>query len=202
MQISSNSPGILSAGESFLQAEHYTYQKRADGTLQVSGSIDLARRGLKALPDLSDVVVTGDFHCQDNHLTSLKGAPREVHGGFWCNGNKLETLEHTPERITGQFVCHDNNLTTLAHAPAKIKGDFCCAGNPLASLEDAPRLFNSLRSDFGIFDSWEKIPEGLRLSPEANAARLTAAAQEATVLKGALRISKPLALKKPRPVSG
>jgi hypothetical protein len=185
------------AAESFLTRENLQYRKNPDGTLLVQGNIELARRGLHALPDLSCVIVTGNFYCQDNNLTSLKGAPKEVRGGFWCNGNRLETLEHTPAGITGQFVCSNNRLASLTFAPEKITGDFACGKNPLASLEGAPKEFNKLYSDFGDFKSWEEVPEQAKFSAETRASRAEAMGRDAITLRRDMRILKPLSLKKP-----
>lgn len=197
MQNAFNATSSLSEAEKFLKDRNYNYQRRADGVLVVEGNIDIARRRLDCLPDLGNVIVTGNFYCQDNNLTSLKGAPLEVQGGFWCNDNKLESLEFAPKGITGQFVCLSNRLMSLEHAPAEIGGDFCCGNNPLLSLEGAPKKFNTLHSDFGRFNSWDEVPEKLRLSPEHYAQQIAAAAQDATVLREDVRISKPLSLKKP-----
>lgn len=32
-------------------------------------------------------VINGNFNCSDNDLTSLKGAPLEIHGDFHCERN-------------------------------------------------------------------------------------------------------------------
>src|SRR4051812_23548131 len=134
--------------ENFLSKERYTPVRRADGMLVVQGNFDISHRGFHELPDLSCVIVTGNFYCQDNFLASLKGAPREVQGGFWCYNNRLTSLEYTPRGITGQFICGQNQLTSLEHAPAEITGDFVCKQNPLTSLEHAPKKFFSLQADF------------------------------------------------------
>ena len=196
MQSTFNTAASLSDGEKFLRDENYTYQKRSDGMLVVSGNIDVARRGITQLPDLSRIVVTGNFYCQNNHLTSLKGAPAEVLGGFWCNDNQLESLEFSPKGVTGQYVCLSNRLTSLAHAPAEIAGEFCCGNNPLTSLEGAPQKFSALHSDLGKFKAWDEVPENIRLSPENRAKQIEATAHDATVLGGDIHVSKPLMLKK------
>jgi hypothetical protein len=178
--------------EKFLNEWRYQFVRQDDGRLLVPGNLDIARRNLRELPDLSCVIVCGNFYCQDNLLTSLKGAPAEVRGGFWCNGNQLETLEYSPKGVTGQYICHDNKLTSLKHAPEEILGDFSCAGNRLTSFEGAPKKFNKLMTGFGVFSSWEEVPPEFRTSRETKAAM----AQDAVVLKGNMRVSRPLTLKK------
>jgi hypothetical protein len=184
--------GTTAKTEGLLNEWDYSFQRQSDGRLLVQGNIDLAHRGLMELPDLSCVIVTGNFYCQDNLLTSLKGAPSEVRGGFWCYNNQLTSLEHTPASITGQFICHNNKLTSLEHVPERITGDFTCSTNLLTSLEGAPKQFNNLTSDFGTFKTWNDVPERLRCSPETIAAN----AQKAVVLQERLRVSKPLTLRK------
>jgi hypothetical protein len=183
----------LEQAEKFLTQERYKYQKRPDGTLLVQGNIDISHRGYRELPDLSCVILTGNFYCQDNFLTSLKGAPREVQGGFWCYNNQLTSLEYTPQGITGQFICGKNRLTSMKYAPPEITGDCTCEGNNLASLEYAPKKFFSLQTDFGRYAKWEDVPEHLRTSPETKADM----ANDAVVLREKLRVSKPLTFRKP-----
>ncbi len=181
--------------EKFLRDEHYSYQKRPDGMLVVPGNIDIGRRGLDRLPDLSCVIVEGSFYCHDNNLTSLKGAPAEVRRGFWCNGNQLETLEYLPRGISGQFICQNNRLTSLKGAPPEVTGDVNCTGNPLLSLEGAPQKFNKLFTSWGTFDIWDEVPAQLKTSPETKAGM----AQDAVVLGRKLGISKPIVLRKSSP---
>lgn len=181
--------------EDFLTCHNYSFRRQPDGRLLVQGNIDIANRQLAALPDLSCVIVTGNFYCQDNELTSLKGAPSEVRGGFWCNNNQLESLEYSPKGITGQYICHNNRLKTLAPAPQAITGDFSCSGNLLTSLEGAPKQFFILKSDFGTFKTWEEVPEKYRHSQET----IAAAARDSVVLQEKMRVLKPLTFKRLTP---
>ena len=104
----------------------------------IKGSLDLINKNLTELPDLSDVVVKGNFSCSSNHLTSLEGAPKEVGGNFSCSGNKLTSLEGAPKKVSGYFNCSCNELTSLEGAPQKVSGDFYCNFNRLTSLDGAP----------------------------------------------------------------
>lgn len=183
------------SAEKALSDWFYKFERQPDGRLLVQGNIDIARKNLTELPDLSCVIVTGNFYCQDNHLTSLKGAPGEVRGGFWCNGNSLQSLEYSPKGIKGQYVCHDNKLTSLKHAPEEIGGDFSCAGNRLTCFEGAPKKFNKLMTGVGIFSSWDEVPEKFRYSQET----LAAAVQQSIVLQEKMRVLKPLTFKKLTP---
>ena len=52
----------------------------------IEGDVDLADLHLTELSgcNLSDVEVTGNYHCSDNNLTSLAGCPLTVDGSFYC----------------------------------------------------------------------------------------------------------------------
>ena len=87
--------------------------------------------------------VGGYFDCSDcDHLTSLKGAPKEVSKGFYCNGcDSLKSLEGAPEKVGGYFNCnYCDSLTSLKGAPKEVGGDFDCSFcDSLKSLEGAPK---------------------------------------------------------------
>jgi hypothetical protein len=141
------------------------FTRRADGLYEVPHDIKIGYSDITELPNLSDVIVKGNFTCPKNRLTSLKGCPREVEGDFWCDRNQLTSLEGCPQKVGGNFLCNGNNLTSLAHAPPEIGGYFFCEKNKLESLADAPKKFLRLDSDFGSFESWDKIPDNIRRGP-------------------------------------
>ena len=80
-----------------------------------------------------------NFYCSDNKLTTLEGAPNKVGGIFNCSDNKLTTLEGAPNKVGGIFDCYRNELTTLKGAPQEVGGDFDCTDNKLTTLEGAPQ---------------------------------------------------------------
>jgi hypothetical protein len=170
--------------ERVLMDLNVAYERRADGVLEVPGSLNLSYKGLTELPDLSSVVVRGSFFCEHNQLTTLRGAPKEVGGSFFCYVNRLTTLEGAPRAVGGDFECTNNNLFLLEHAPERFK---------------------KLKSDFGDFDNWNKVPERLRLSPQSKARLeekkrlLELQQQEAkeAAIRGATVLDKPLQIRKP-----
>jgi hypothetical protein len=153
----------------------------------------------------------GGFRCDNNQLTSLKGAPRTIGGLFSCDNNQLTSLEGAPQTVGGHFFCHNNRLTSLDHAPQSVSGDFWCFNNQLTSLEGSPTSFKALVSDLGEFSSWEAVPEKLRTSPETkarleqerldeDASRQTAMnneVQAATVLQAPMKVSAPMKIRSP-----
>lgn len=84
----------------------------------IEGDLDLRDKGMTELPDLSKVIVKGDFNCSKNRLKSLKGSPQTVAGNFSCIKNKLTSLEGVPQKIGGSFFCTENKgLNSLLGIP-------------------------------------------------------------------------------------
>lgn len=180
---------LLTEAELLLKERGIKYEKKPDGTLFVPGSIILPRKNLTRLPDLSSVEVGRDFFCNGNQLTSLEGCPKSVGRNFWCNGNQLTSLKGVPQSVKGCLLAYDNPLTSLEHAPQNSK---------------------MLFTDLGNFDSWENVPDALKISPETiereKQAQLQKELQErerresdirdATVLKDAVKPSARIKLKK------
>lgn len=94
---------------------------------------------MKSVADLGIDYDDGSFHCYDNHLTSLKGAPSHVDRSFFCHINKLTSLEGAPRHVGAHFDCGRNQLTSLEGAPRHVGDDFYCYHNQLTSLQGAPR---------------------------------------------------------------
>ena len=123
----------------------------------IKADLDLSDIGLTELPDLSEVVVKGDFYCSDNQLTSLEGSPQKVDGDFICSCNKLTSLEGAPQRVGGGFYCSINQLTSLEGAPKEVGGKFDCSYNQLTSLEGAPQ---TVGGDFNCYENRLTTLEG------------------------------------------
>ena len=124
--------------EEALEAWNIPYQQMPGNFLYVPGNVSFTRANMTELPDLSQVIVGGNFYCEWNQLSSLIGAPHEVRGTFLCDNNRLISLEGAPEIIGGHFSCARNQLSSLEHAPVRVGGIFSCAENQLTSLEHAP----------------------------------------------------------------
>lgn len=159
---------------------------------RVDGDFECGNNRLTTLKG-APAFVGGSFNCNDNELTTLEGAPQTVGGDFSCFKNRLTTLAFAPKKVGDRFVCNDNNLTTLEGGPATVGDVFWCQNNPdLDSLEYAPAA-KQIVSDFGVFNSWDEVPQNLRTAPEKQrqqkAAALQSLAQQATVAQ------KPVALK-------
>lgn len=192
-----------------------------NGVMTVEGDLDISSRKIRWLPDLSRVVVEGDFCCPHNRLVSLRGAPKTVKGSFYCHNNQLMSLEDGPRSVGGDYLCQNNALTLLKGAPQTVTGHFCCNNNMLTSLEGgpvsvgkdfycednpvplslrhAPTVFKHLKCSEGTFSSWEALPEHLR-GPLAEKPQVTPPqavedwAYGATVLDAPMSVRKPLKL--------
>ena len=109
----------------------------SNGSIDVNGSVNLSNKNLTKLP-LKFNIVSGDFYCDDNKLTSLEGCPKEVGGHFSCDYNKLTTLKGSPKEVYGSFFCYNTKLVTLEGGPIKVGGSFFCQYNQLTTLEGGP----------------------------------------------------------------
>jgi hypothetical protein len=109
------------------------------GLVDVKGDFDCSEKGLKDFKGVQFGVVSGNFYCHENKLTSLEGAPQKVGGNFWCRENSLTSLVGAPQEVKGYFSCERNRLTSLVGAPQKVGGNFWCYDNSLTSLVGAPQ---------------------------------------------------------------
>ncbi len=105
---------------------------------ELKGNLDLSDMDLTELPDLSNIIVDGNFECRNNKLVSLKGAPLHVSGGFDCSHNQLTDLNGAPKYIAGSLDCSHNQLTTLKGCPERLGGSLYCINNQLMDLQGAP----------------------------------------------------------------
>jgi hypothetical protein len=172
--------------EAELRSLGIKFSRRADGMLEVADKIDLTGKKLGKLPDLSNVVVLGDFSAGGNDLKDIVGAPAFVGGTATFAGNTIKSLAEGPQYVGVDFVVSSNNLndlhgsplyvgrdyearqnllTTLAGTQPGLNGVLSLKGNfRLVSFEHGPRVFEEMQTDFGIFKTWDDIPENFRVS--------------------------------------
>ncbi len=84
------------------------------GLVDIEGDFNCSRVYGESLTDFKGVkfgVVTGDFRCSNNSLTSLEGAPQEVGGDFICRINKITSLVGAPRKIGRDFYCENNPIS-------------------------------------------------------------------------------------------
>lgn len=66
-------------------------------------------------------IVKTDFDCASTNITSLVGAPSEVHGDFHCGNTNITSLEGAPEYVGGWFNCCATKITSLHNIHKQIK---------------------------------------------------------------------------------
>jgi hypothetical protein len=114
------------------------YTINDDYTIDVMGDVYLDDMSLDKIPFKFNIV-SGDFLCGFNKLTTLEGSPESVGEYFYCYYNKLITLKGGPKRVGKDFDCSYNELTTLEGSPVSVGRDFHCYNNPLTTLKDGPK---------------------------------------------------------------
>lgn len=139
---------------------------------------------LKKIPDLSNILVEGDFDCSNNQLITLEGAPQEVYGIFSCHNNKLTSLKGAPREVHSNFDCRENRLITLEGAPSPqyFYGSFDCSNNKLTTLKGAPQ--KEVRGYFNCSNNELKTLEG---APQVVRKSFYCINNKLTTLKGAPR---------------
>ena len=120
-------------------------------------------------------VVTSEFTCSDLGLTTLEGGPFKVNGDYYCNNNKLTDLKGSPS-TSRYFICDNNALTTLEGSPIETKFGFHCKNNKLTSLKGGPKIVGlQLYVDNNELTSLEGAPlkVGGNITTEGNASDLS-----------------------------
>jgi hypothetical protein len=150
-----------------------------DGDGVYHGDLDLSKksyidaRGNKAkktrdadlrfvLPDLSDVIVKGDFKITDMVLNSLKGCPKVIMGDFEAYSNNLKSLEGGPEVVGRNYRVNSNKLETLQGCASIIKMLFDIRNNKtLKNLKGCPEYLYGLDASNCELESLEGGPKRL-----------------------------------------
>lgn len=112
---------------------------REDGLVDVDGNVHISNKKLTKIP-MRFGVVTGNFLCHDNELSTLSGSPYEVGGNFWCGRNMLKTIYGGPKYVGGHYFCYHNSMISLVGAPGEIGGEFFCNYNKLTTLVGGPKV--------------------------------------------------------------
>jgi hypothetical protein len=114
-----------------------------DLTVDVKNSVHLSWRQLDVIP-IQFGIIEGSFYCDNNELTTLKGAPKVIKLDFDCRNNYLTDLKGGPE-ITRDYNCPQNKLLSLKGSPKKVLGIFNCSYNDdLRSLKNGPKVVKNL----------------------------------------------------------
>ena len=107
----------------------------------VDGYFDISNNALTSLEGCPKIV-TRDFNCSHNNLTSLFEGPSEV-GDFDCSHNHLKNLSYAPKEVKGSFDCSFNEINSIKGTPRTIKGFFKCSHNKIVSLKGGPKYIDT-----------------------------------------------------------
>lgn len=105
--------------------------------VHVDGDVGINEKELTEIP-VKFGVVTGNFLCHKNKLTSLNGSPYKCQS-FNCSENLLHSLEGGPVEVAVDFFCHNNRLESLKFGPVKPVREYYCFENKLKNLSGAPK---------------------------------------------------------------
>lgn len=88
----------------------------------VHGDLDLSCMNLTTLPDLSSVIVQGNFNCAHNQLTSLQGSPQRVGWDFYCDDERLKQEYQKMKRLEQEYqkMKQSNSGIKLKNAVGKL----------------------------------------------------------------------------------
>ena len=81
------------------------------------GNLDLSEIELTELPDLSNVIIKGNFIFCRNRISSFKGCPSKIGGRLICFMNNLSSWQYAPLKIGGGIDCSCNEFTSLLGVP-------------------------------------------------------------------------------------
>ncbi len=133
-----------------------TYTINDDGSIDVNGDVLIGNKELTKIP-FNFRNVSCSFWCNNNQLSSLKGAPNSVGDGFYCYNNQLTSLYGAPHTVGGNFNCINNQLITLDGAPNIVCGSFLCYNNPNLPYSELFKIVDRVK--YNIYYSSYGIPE-------------------------------------------
>lgn len=112
-----------------LTISHRDCSIHPNGVVDVHSNVDISNKQLTSIP-IQFGIVSGEFLCNRNKLTSLKGSPTKCKA-FYCDENELTALEFAPSTIMGNFDFDNNYITSLIGINdiiSEIHGEFHCEG--------------------------------------------------------------------------
>ena len=117
-----------------------TYKVDSNGLVDVKANVYMGNMNLDIIP-IQFRKISGNFWCNDNNLTSLKGLEslESVGGWFSCSNNNLTSLKglENLEQVGDNFWCNDNNLTSLKGLDnLESLGRSLWCGNNFLCIED------------------------------------------------------------------
>ena len=114
-------------------------------------------------PKTGLVDVFSDFDCSDQGRRDFKGVKfGVVDGNFDCDKNRLTSLKGAPLKVGVSFYCSYNALTSLVGAPKRARCGLSCVNNPV-SEKTLKAIFTKMKKDTSYLAAveslWSKIPQ-------------------------------------------
>jgi hypothetical protein len=159
-------PVDTTEAQEFLRRLGVPFVKLEDGRLDVRGNLDISRKGLRRLPDLSNVIVRWDFDCSNNPLENLMGAPSYIGKNCDVSNCGLKTLEGTLHTVGERFDCSNNQLSDLIGGPRKVGGQYWASYNLLTTFYGLPEGYSQYILSDIYTGSANSIPRNLRQQPD------------------------------------
>ena len=128
-----------------------------DSLSEYTKVIDVSRKGITYLPDLSRFKKLKELYCHFNYLTSLP--PLEKLQILICDNNQLTSLPELNENLQKLF-CSNNQLTSLPPLNEKLEVLFCHT-NQLTSLPE-------LNEQLDYLDCYNNQLTSLHLNKQLN----------------------------------
>lgn len=124
--------------------ERLPHEVNEDGSWTILGDVDVGDSMLTSLEcGIRIAKVKGDYFCDGNKLTNLRGAPEEIEGDFNCSFNQLRDLVWGPRVVGGGYECEECGLSSLTGSPKRVRS-FCAASNRLPNLIGGPSVVNTV----------------------------------------------------------
>lgn len=76
------------------------------------------------------------YYCDENPLTTLKGAPQVISGTFSCENANLKSLIDGPQKVGRNFIVEKNKLYGLYGGPQEVGGNYHCDEQKTGKLRD------------------------------------------------------------------
>ena len=127
-------------------------------------TIDISRRGIQSLPDLTRFKNLERLYCYDNQLTSLPTTLPPNLKILYCNDNKLTSLPTTLPQNLEKLHCSNNQLTSLPTTLPENLKLLHCDDNKLTSLPTTlPQNLQILDCDDNQLTSLPRLPQNIEV---------------------------------------
>lgn len=121
------------------------YTINADLSVDVNDDVYLYGKNLTEIP-VKFNIISGNFNCGHNRLTSLINCPKIINRNFNCSNNFLKSLKGFPTIVNRDCNLFSNHLYSLEHLGI-VKRKLMIGKHPLVNSKEYKtyRLLKALR---------------------------------------------------------